>query len=66
MKKERITLDEIYAAVRKKGISDLKDVDAIVLETTGDLIVISQMQLQNATTLQNVSNYADLQSANRL
>ena len=40
LKKERITIEEIYLTAREKGITDLKNVDIIVLETTGDITVI--------------------------
>ena len=61
VKRERITIDEIYVAVRKKGIADLEDVAAIVLETTGDLTVITNMEPGNAQTLDSISNYPGLQ-----
>lgn len=54
MKRERITTDEIYVAARKKGITELKDVGAIVLETTGDITVIPELTLQRAETLSDV------------
>lgn len=57
MKKERILMKDLYAAIRKKAIADLKDVDAVVLETTGDLTVIPSMSLTDARTLGNVKNY---------
>jgi|GEM_PF-4931904 len=37
MKKERITVEEIYSAARQKGISTLDGIDMIILETTGDI-----------------------------
>jgi uncharacterized membrane protein YcaP (DUF421 family) len=38
--KREITIEEIYVAARKRGIAELKDIDAIVLETTGDITII--------------------------
>lgn len=61
LKKERITIEEIYAAVRMKGLAELKDVDAIVLETTGDLNVIPKMNVTHAQTLSDVKNYQEVE-----
>lgn len=41
MRDERITEGEIYAAVRDHGARSLEDVQAVVLETTGQLSVIT-------------------------
>lgn len=43
MKEERITVEEIYSAVRRKGISSLDKIDAIILETTGDMAIIEKI-----------------------
>lgn len=59
LKKERITMEEIYVAARKKGIAELKDIDVIVLETTGDITVISKMATLQAETLKDVEISAD-------
>lgn len=53
---ERITLEEIHVAARKKGISSLKEVDAIILETTGDLTIISDIHPAQAPTMEEVKN----------
>lgn len=55
-KKERITVEEIFVAARKKGISSLKDIDVIVLETTGDITVIPEIKTLEAETLQTVKD----------
>src|SRR5690554_1734554 len=55
MKAERITIEELYLAAREKGISNLKDIDAVVLETTGVLTVIQNLPEQEAETLSTVS-----------
>ncbi|MCQ8783419.1 DUF421 domain-containing protein [Mangrovibrevibacter kandeliae] len=39
---ERVTIEEVKAAVRKSGIGDLADVAAVVLETDGSFSVISR------------------------
>lgn len=56
MKKERILEEEIYQAIRSKGVSSLNDVLAVVLETTGDISVLSKHKdYPNNSTLKNVS-----------
>ena len=54
LKKERITIEEIYLTAREKGITDLKDVDIIVLETTGDITIIPKAPSIEAETLNDV------------
>lgn len=54
---ERITIEEINVAARKKGISDYKDIEVIVLETTGDITVIPSLTSDQAETMNSVKNY---------
>jgi uncharacterized membrane protein YcaP (DUF421 family) len=54
MRKERITIEELYVAARDKGISELKNIDVVVLETTGIITVIPQMHEGHPETLKNV------------
>src|SRR5690606_28774536 len=42
LKKQRITLEDLHMAVRKKGHTDLKNIDVIVIEATGEITVISE------------------------
>lgn len=42
--RERVTEGEVYAAVRESGIGSLEQVEAVVLETAGELSVISKSQ----------------------
>ncbi len=60
MKKERVTIEEIYVIARKKGFTDLKEIDAIVLETTGDLNVIPSFNKENMQTMHDISNYPEI------
>jgi uncharacterized membrane protein YcaP (DUF421 family) len=53
--KERITIEEIYVAARKRGISELREIDAIVLETTGDITIIPGIN-RDAQTLDDIEN----------
>src|SRR5690606_2504609 len=56
MIKERIARDEIFALVREKGLSNLEEVDAIVLETDGSLTLIKEVQDMEARTMSFVKN----------
>lgn len=58
LKKERITVEEIYVAARNKGIPELDNVALIVLETTGELTIISQGSSLNAETMSDVQKPA--------
>ncbi len=51
MQKMRISKPEINKAVREAGFTDLSNVDAIVLESTGDISVIG-----NISSLKNVND----------
>lgn len=57
MKKERITKDELFAAARSSGVTQLEDLAVVVLETTGDITVIKKIEGENAEALSTVSNF---------
>jgi uncharacterized membrane protein YcaP (DUF421 family) len=54
LKKERITIEELYVFARQNGIANFQDVDAVVLETTGDIIIMQNIKVSQAETLQDV------------
>ncbi|MFL9845722.1 DUF421 domain-containing protein [Flavobacterium rhizosphaerae] len=54
LKQERVTMQEIYSAARKKGIAELKDIDIAILEPTGDILIIPKMDIDDAQTLKDV------------
>lgn len=54
MKKERITVEEIYSAARQKGLSALDGIDMIILETTGDISIIETIVHSKETTYYDV------------
>ncbi len=56
LKKERITMEEIYVAAREQGQPDLKQIHAIVLETTGTLSIISEQPDGSAEALSDIKN----------
>ena len=54
MKHERVTRDEVLAKVRNAGYASLEKIDAIVLETDGELTVVQKKTDGTPTTLDNV------------
>ncbi len=54
LKKERITVEEVYVAARNKGVSELDTVALIVLETTGELTIIPKGSTLNVETMSDV------------
>lgn len=54
MQRERITKEEILAAIRSHGIGNVEKVDAVVLETQGNLSVIQTIDEGSGSVLQNV------------
>ena len=55
MERERVGPDEILAAVRSEGISDLNSVGAVVLETDGTFSVLTNAGSAARPTLSDVS-----------
>jgi len=55
LKRERVVKDEVLAAVRGQGVENLADVEAVVLETQGELTVIRPSEAQGESSLQNVA-----------
>ena len=58
MRKERVTKEEVLAALREKGVSSLEQVKAVVLETDSNLTVIAANGAP-ATVLENVISIKD-------
>ncbi len=58
MKKERIAIEKIYSATRRKGISKLDRIDMIILETTGDMAIIEQLTKLEETNFKNVKMHS--------
>ncbi|MBD3628476.1 YetF domain-containing protein [Cyclobacterium sp.] len=54
MKKERITVEEIYSKGRQEGMASLDEVDMIILETTGDITLIEKTIGGKKSTYENV------------
>jgi len=49
MRRERVTRDEVVAAVRAQGIANLARVEAVVLESDGSLSVVSGSPAERST-----------------
>jgi len=57
MRHERVTEDEIRAAIRAAGRSDISTVAAVVLETDGSFSVIGGAQVGAEATLASRTRY---------
>lgn len=63
MKKERVTEDEIVAAVRQQKIAELSEVEAVVLETDGTFSVVPKAGGEGPSSLQYVRNDREARAA---
>ncbi len=54
MEEERVSREEILQAIRSQGMSSLDGVDFVVLETNGNLSVISKSAAGDASALENI------------
>ncbi len=54
IKQERLVENEILQALRSKGYSSLRDVDAVVLETNGNISIIGKTSINEKSSLQDV------------
>ncbi len=61
MKKERITTEEIFAKARAEGFSTLDEIDAMVMETTGDITIMSAAKSAGTDTLENVRHFTEME-----
>jgi uncharacterized membrane protein YcaP (DUF421 family) len=57
MKKERVTEEEIHEAAREHGCSSLRELEAVILETTGELNVIKEIGAATDEVLTSVRNF---------
>nr|WP_221383138.1 YetF domain-containing protein [Actinoplanes polyasparticus] len=55
LRRQRVTDDEVFQAIRSQGIGDLAAVAAVVLETDGTFSVIPQQQAGNRTALPGIN-----------
>ena len=59
MHRERVTEEEIRAAVRNQGLLTLDEIDSVVLETDGTFSVVWQQTSGRSSSLQDVPNHPD-------
>lgn len=59
MRRERVVEDEIRAAVRAQGVSDLSQIEAVVLETDGSFTVLKSKGTPVVSALTNVQRSGD-------
>lgn len=64
MKRERVTREEINAAMRASGIAAVEGAHAVILETDGTFTVITQGDVEDFTTLKYVNNYPSAVKSN--
>lgn len=57
MKRERLTVEEINSAARQEGLSTLKGVDMIILETTGEIAIIEKITNLKKTNFEDVVSF---------
>jgi uncharacterized membrane protein YcaP (DUF421 family) len=55
LRRERVTESEVRAAVRSRGLADMEDAGAVVLETDGSLSVLKRQAASDFSALQNVA-----------
>lgn len=56
LKRERVTHEEVRAAIRAQGIASLEAVEAVVLETDGTFTVVPHPDNGSFSSLQNINN----------
>jgi uncharacterized membrane protein YcaP (DUF421 family) len=57
LRMQRVTEEEVRAAIRAAGVSQLKDVEAVVLETDGTFTVLNNSGQPATTAQQDVAGY---------
>lgn len=61
LRAQRVTTDDVLAAIRAKGAGDVKKVAAVVLETDGSISVIQQLPSEDSS-LSNIDRPSEYQS----
>jgi uncharacterized membrane protein YcaP (DUF421 family) len=59
LKAERMTREEVLAAMRADGLSDVASVTAVVLETDGSISIIADTANDDRSTLASVHRHGD-------
>jgi uncharacterized membrane protein YcaP (DUF421 family) len=54
MKKERVTVEEVFSIGRQKGFASLDKIEMIILETTGELTIVEKLQEGRIQAIEDV------------
>ena len=65
LRRERVTMEELHAAVRESGAGSLEDVEAAVLETDGTITVVLDTGEGRATAFRHVRGHPAHERAER-
>jgi len=57
LRSQRVTHEEVRAAIRNQGISQMSEVEAVILETDGTLSILRTTNQTVTTALSDVDNY---------
>ena len=57
LKRERVAVGEILAALRANGIGAIEDADAVILETDGSFSVVTDLNNSSASAMKDVRGY---------
>lgn len=60
LKKERVNENEVHAVIRQHGLSSIKEVGAIVLETDGSMTLIKNLEGMDTATMSYIQSPPDL------
>lgn len=59
LRRERVTSDEVLAAVRAAGVGDIAETDAVILETDGSISVVRQTSMREGSLANVATSAAD-------
>jgi len=57
LRSQRVTNEEVRAAIRSQGISQMSEIEAVILETDGSLSILRATKQPVTTALDDVNNY---------
>lgn len=66
IRRQRVTREEIHAAVRANGHAAVEDVEAVVLETDGSFSVMGSIEGRTDTALEGVEGYDGAEARRRV
>ena len=57
LRDQRVTQEEVRSAIRQQGVALLEEVEAVILETNGDLSIVKRSPQVATTVIQDVNDY---------